>query len=130
MGEIAEITWGDWSHLALLSPAPVPEMRSVGPVQYMFVHGRRDEGEVWGVIGAFWRTLDGEQGGFIVHPAALWAGSEMVRSYRGALQRGWTPDLTYTWWRRAGASGREHWVDPLQREAATLDKLSEALAER
>src|SRR5215211_1133770 len=76
---------------------PAPELLSLGPIRFLLVAGEKDDG-AWGLLGAFWRTIDGEEGGFLVSPDALWAGSEMVRSFRGAESRGWTVDRIYAYW--------------------------------
>jgi len=43
---------------------------------------------LWGPVGAMWRSEDGRLGGFLVNLFAQWAGSELARGYRGALERG------------------------------------------
>ncbi|MGZ8603742.1 MAG: hypothetical protein ACXWX9_03165 [Actinomycetota bacterium] len=74
------------------------ELGPEGPVRSMLMHGRQDDG-IWGPVGALWLSEDGERGGFLVHPWALWEGSEFVRGYRSAQQRGWTPATIYRYWR-------------------------------
>ena len=97
---------------------PSAYVLSDGPIRYLLVAGDRDDGE-WGTIGAFWRSIDGGKGGFFVSPAAIWAGSEMVRSVRSALSRGWTIDRIYAYWQaHVGVSGRLM-IDP-QQHADTL----------
>jgi hypothetical protein len=89
-----------------------------GPVRYLLVAGERDDGR-WGSIGAFWRTIDGGNGGFLVNPDAIWAGSEMVRSFRSARARGWTIERIYAYWQaHVGVSGKSM-IDP-QQHADTL----------
>ena len=89
-----------------------------GPVRFLLVSGDLDEG-YWGVIGAFWLSIDGERGGFVVSPEALWTGSEMARCFRGAVERGWTPDRIYRYWQtQVGVAGAVM-VDP-QQHADTL----------
>ena len=97
---------------------PSAHMLSDGPVRYLLVSGERDD-RLWGSIGAFWRSIDGGKGGFFVSPDAIWAGSEMVRSVRSALGRGWTIDRIYAYWQaHVGISGRLM-IDP-QQHADTL----------
>jgi hypothetical protein len=89
-----------------------------GPIRYLLVAGDLDDGR-WGSIGAFWRTIDGTTGGFLVSPEAIWAGSEMVRSFRSAQARGWTVERIYAYWQaHVGVSGRSM-IDP-QQHADTL----------
>ena len=92
---------------------PSSRLLSSGPVRYLLVAGEQDLG-TWGLIGAYWRTIDGRSGGFLVCPDAIWAGSEMVRSYRGALARGWTVERIYAYWQaHVGVSG-SLLIDPQQ----------------
>jgi hypothetical protein len=89
-----------------------------GPIRYLLVAGELDDGR-WGSIGAFWRTIDGASGGFLVSPDAIWAGSEMVRSFRSAQARGWTIERIYAYWQaHVGVSGKSM-IDP-QQHADTL----------
>jgi hypothetical protein len=92
---------------------PSPHLLSAGPVRYLLVAGEQDLGG-WGLIGAYWRTIDGRHGGFLVCPEAVWAGSEMVKSFRGALGRGWTVEQIYAYWQsNVGVAGRLL-IDPQQ----------------
>lgn len=92
---------------------PAPELLARGPIRYLLVAGENDAGG-WGLIGAFWRSIEGGEGGFLVSPDAIWAGSEMVRSFRGALARGWTAEQIYGYWQaNVGVSGRLM-IDPQQ----------------
>ena len=54
-------------------------------MRFLLVSGELDNG-----LGAssvpFWLSIDGERGGFLVSPEAIWSGSEMVRSYSGAAR--------------------------------------------
>jgi hypothetical protein len=98
----------------------LPEAQTLldGPVRYLLVAGNRDDGS-WGCLGAFWRSIDGVNGGFLVSPDAVWAGSEMVRSVRSAQTRGWTIERIYTYWQaNVGISG-SIMIDP-QQHADTL----------
>ncbi|MGH2681345.1 MAG: hypothetical protein ACRDG8_12870 [Actinomycetota bacterium] len=97
---------------------PPAQLLSDGPVRYLLVAGLRDEGS-WGCIGAFWRSIEGGNGGFLVSPDAIWAGSEMVRSMRSARSRGWPIERIYAYWQsHVGVSGRLM-IDP-QQHADTL----------
>lgn len=92
---------------------PSPHLLSAGPIRYLLVAGEQDGGG-WGMIGAFWRTIDGRNGGFLVCPEAVWPGSEMVKSFRGALARGWTVEQIYAYWQaNVGVSGQVL-IDPQQ----------------
>ncbi len=73
------------------------ELESEGRVRYLVMNGKQDDG-VWGPVGALWISADEERGGFLVHPWALWEGSEFVRSYRSAVLRGWTAGAIYRYW--------------------------------
>jgi hypothetical protein len=70
------------------------------------------DGASWGLIGAFWLSLDEERGGFIVSPRALWHGSEMMRSYRGAIDRGWTERSIFAYWSEVAGAEGPYMVDP------------------
>jgi hypothetical protein len=97
---------------------PSAYVLSDGPVRYLLVAGERDDG-AWGSIGAFWRTIDGSNGGFFVCPEAIWAGSEMVRSLRSAQSRGWPIERIYAYWQaHVGVAGKLM-IDP-QQHADTL----------
>ncbi len=104
---------------ATTGPASVTGLAAERPVRFVLVAGSCDQGE-WGVVGAFWLSKDGERGGFVVSPKALWRGSEMARSYWGALRRGWEPGQIYDFWRdQVGASGNVM-IDPEQRAETLL----------
>jgi hypothetical protein len=112
-------SYADVSPLAAVRDV-LPEAQTLldGPVRYLLVAGNRDDG-TWGCLGAFWRTIDGTTGGFLVSPDAVWAGSEMVRSFRSAKARGWTVERIYAYWQaNVGISGRIM-IDP-QQHADTL----------
>ncbi len=103
---------------ALREPIAAPDALAEGPVRFLLVSGELDAGG-WGLVGAFWLSIDGGRGGFLVAPEAIWNGSEMVRSFRSALARGWTPEEVYRWWQaQVGAVGRIM-IDP-QQHADTL----------
>lgn len=87
------------SPFALLDEDPtISDLEVAGRVRYLLVSGRQDDG-IWGVVGALWCSSDGDRGGFLVNPWAPRIGSEMVRSYKGALGRGFTPASVFDYWR-------------------------------
>ena len=98
---------GGWGAVAVRDacPSPTADLETKGPVRQLLMSGERDDGG-WGFIGAFWLSIDGRRGGFIVSPESLWHGSEMVRSLpqraRSRLDRG--ADLLLL-----GGSGRHRW---------------------
>jgi hypothetical protein len=124
----AGAVWGDASPLALVKESvSLPAMRTEGSVRYLLASGECDGGS-FGVVGAFWISDDGRRGGFLVSPRAIYSGSEMVRSYRGALRRGWTHDRIFGyWWGRAGLDEGEIRIDR-ERRADTLYRLHQMIA--
>jgi hypothetical protein len=114
-----EVKDEDLSPLAAVrEPVPAPVALSEGPVRFLLVSGPLDRDD-WGLIGAFWLSIDGQRGGFLVSPDAIWHGSEMVRSLTHALRRGWTNEGIYAYWQgHVGVSGRLM-IDP-QQHADTL----------
>ena len=97
------------------TPAPhIADLQREGSVRFLLVSGDRDDA-TWGIVGAFWLADEGDHGGFLVSPDALWTGSEMVRSYRGALARGWTHERIYRYWERQVGSTGTYMVDPEER---------------
>ena len=86
------------SPLSIVPPPTIEQLAREGRIRYVVISSRQDD-ELWGPIGALWLSADGERGGFLVHPLAIWAGSEFVRGYRSALDRGWTPASIYDYWR-------------------------------
>jgi len=113
------------SPFSLVRSPTTSELETEGPVHYVVVPGRQDDG-LWGPLGAVWLSEDGQRGGFLVHPWALWEGSEFVRGYRSALRRGWTPSRIYGYWRREvrprGSSMRE------ERRSGSLAQLNDLVA--
>jgi len=91
---------------------------SEGPVRFLLVSGRTDD-ERWGLVGAFWLSIDGDRGGFLVSPGAVWRGAEMVRSFRRALERGWQAEEVYGYWQSLTGVAGDVWIDP-QHHADTL----------
>jgi hypothetical protein len=96
----------------------LPGLATEGPVRFLLVSGERDD-TTWGIVGAFWLSQDGARGGFVISPDSLWHGSEMVRSYRGALKRGWIDRRIFEYWAAQTGSMGTYMVDPEQ-EAGTL----------
>jgi hypothetical protein len=103
---------------AMQGPVAAPAALSEGPVRFLLVSGHLDEGS-WGLIGAFWLSIDGDRGGFMVAPEAIWQGSEMVRSFKGALARGWSEETIYRWWQHQVGVAGTIMIDP-QQHADTL----------
>lgn len=116
---------GAHSAFSLVRDPTTPELRSEGRVRYQLVNGKQDDG-LWGPVGALWLSEDAERGGFLVHPWALWEGSEFVRGYRSASERGWTPRSIYRYWQREVWPGT--YAADGQREAGTLLLLHELLS--
>ena len=105
-------TWDEVSPFATApEPTQVHHIHAEGSVRYLIVSHERDDGS-WGIVGAFWLSLDEQRGGFIVAPSALWHGSEMVRSYRGALDRGWTEKAIFSYWGDVAGAEGAYMVDP------------------
>lgn len=112
-------TWDQLSPLAAVhEPVTEPSALSMGPVKFLLVSGQLDDGR-WGLVGAYWVTIDGSKGGFVVSPDAIWTGSELVRSLRGALTRGWDDDTIYSYWRSQVGMAGKVMIDP-QQHADTL----------
>ena len=90
-----------------------PDALAEGPVRFLLISGERDDA-TWGLIGAFWLSIDGKRGGFLVAPEAIWPGSEMVRNLKSALTRGWSHESVYRYWQsQVGAAG-SLMIDPQQ----------------
>lgn len=113
------------SPFAIADDPTAPELEAEGRVRYLVVTGKQDDG-LWGPIGAVWVSEDGRRGGFLVNPWALWEGSEIVRGHRSALERGWTPEDIYRYWRNEVWPGS--YVVDGEREAQTLLLLHELVA--
>jgi hypothetical protein len=108
---------GELSPFALEAPS-APELEAEREVRYLLISGRQDDGP-WGPIGALWASWDGERGGFLVHPFAIERGSELARSHRGALARGFTPATIFDYWAKEPWTGANVVVDE-ERRAGTL----------
>ena len=93
------------------TPLQLTDLQREGSVRFLLVSGERDDA-AWGVVGAFWLSDEGGHGGFLVSPEALWHGSEMVRSYRGALTRGWANERIYRYWEEQVGSTGTYMIDP------------------
>lgn len=114
----ANMTYRDSPLAALREPIAAPDALAEGPVRYLLVSGSQDAGR-WGLVGAFWLSIDGTSGGFLVAPDSIWQGSEMVRSIRSAVERGWSHESVYRYWQaQVGAAGTLM-IDP-QQHADTL----------
>jgi len=103
--------WHQHSPFATTPAAQLTDLRRDGSVRFLLVSGERDDG-AWGVVGAFWLSDEGDHGGFLVSPESLWHGSEMVRSFRGALLRGWTEERIYQYWEAQAGSTSIYMIDP------------------
>jgi len=108
-----ELHQNDSPLAALRERIIAPDALAEGPVRFLLISGARDD-ETWGLIGAFWLSIDGRRGGFLVAPEAIWAGSEMVRNLKSALTRGWAHESVYRYWQsQVGAAG-SLMIDPQQ----------------
>jgi hypothetical protein len=103
--------WHQHSPFATTPAAQLTDLQRDGSVRFLLVSGERDDG-AWGVVGAFWLSDEGDHGGFLVSPESLWHGSEMVRSFRGALLRGWTEERIYQYWEAQAGSTSIYMIDP------------------
>src|SRR2546425_11823628 len=107
---------------ALRDPVTAPDALAEGPVRFLLVSGDLDDGR-WGLIGAFWLSIDGARGGFLVAPHAIWQGSEMARSFRGALSRRWRAEDVYRHWQHQSGAAGTIMIDP-QPHAYSLFQLA------
>ncbi len=112
------LTWQVSPLSAIHEPLTQPAALSEGPVKFLLVSGLLDE-DYWGLVGAYWLSIDAERGGFIVSPNAIWTGSELVRSFRGAQARDWTAEQIYNYWRAQVGMAGKVMIDP-QQHADTL----------
>ena len=87
-------------------------------MKFLLVSGQLDDNR-WGLVGAYWISIDGVRGGFVVAPDGIWAGSELVRSYKGAMQRGWDEEKIYSYWQAQVGMAGKFMIDP-QQHADTL----------
>ncbi len=108
-----ELHQNDSPLAALRERIIAPDALAEGPVRFLLISGARDDA-AWGLVGAFWLSIDGKRGGFLVAPDAIWAGSEMVRNLKSALARGWSHEAVYRYWQsQVGAAG-SLMIDPQQ----------------
>lgn len=116
--EMSDTAWKTTPLSTIHESVTAPEALSEGPVKFLLVSGQLDGGR-WGLVGAYWVSIDGARGGFIISPPAIASGSELVRSYRSGAARGWTPERTFAYWQgQVGIAGR-YMIDP-QQHADTL----------
>jgi hypothetical protein len=116
--EVNDLTWQISPLAAIHEPVTQPGALAEGPVKFLLVSGQLDDGR-WGLVGAYWLSIDAERGGFVVSPDAIWTGSELVRSMKGAKQRAWTPEQIYAYWRAQVGMAGKVMIDP-QQHADTL----------
>lgn len=108
-----ELHQSDSPLAALRDRILAPDALAEGPVRFLLISGDRDDSS-WGLVGAFWLSIDGKRGGFLVSPEAIWHGSEMVRNVKSAVSRGWTHEEIYRYWQaQVGAAG-SIMIDPQQ----------------
>jgi len=96
-----------WSRspLARVHGSPASRILSEGQVRFLLVSGPRDD-TTWGLVGAIWLRAEGDEGGFLVSPDAVWSGSEIAHNYKNAVSRGWTDEDIFTYWGdHTGATG-------------------------
>jgi hypothetical protein len=103
---------------AMGSDVTAPSALAEGPVRFLLVSGDQDDG-AWGSVGAFWLSIDGLRGGFLVAPPAIWQGSEMARCFKSAIERGWTAEEIYRYWQHQVGAAGTIMIDP-QQHADTL----------
>jgi len=103
---------------AAIDRVTAPDALAEGPVRFLLVSGELDDAR-WGLVGAFWLSIDGTRGGFLVSPPAIWQGSEMARSFRSAVARGWTSEEIYRYWQHQVGAAGTIMIDP-QQHADTL----------
>jgi hypothetical protein len=118
VNDVNDSTWQVSPLSALHEPLTQPAALSEGPVKFLLVSGYLDEGG-WGLVGAYWLSIDAERGGFLVSPQAIWTGSEQMRSFRSAQARAWTAEQIYGYWRAQVGLAGKIMIDP-QQHADTL----------
>jgi hypothetical protein len=126
MARASRATGLDASPFAPARPPSAPELEAERAVRYLLVSGRQDDG-LWGTIGALWLSRDGRRGGFLVHPWGIDEGTEMARSHRNAIARGFTPQTIFDYWAKEVWTGANVLVDE-ERAASTLLLVNELLA--
>ncbi|MGZ8624654.1 MAG: hypothetical protein ACXWYQ_10890 [Actinomycetota bacterium] len=125
MREISLVNLDDRSAFSVVEAPTTAELETEARVRFLLVSGKQDDG-LWGPIGALWLSEDEARGGFLVNPWALWEGSEIVRGYRSALERAWTPAEIYAYWQRE-VWPRGYTIDE-ERPAESLFLLNELVA--
>jgi hypothetical protein len=125
VGPRTRTTQGQASPFAPAEAPSTVELQTERAVRYLLVSGRQDDG-VWGPVGAVWLSADRRRGGFLIHPWAIDLGTEMVRSYRGALTRGFTASTIYDYWAKEPWTGSNVVVDD-ERHTETLLLVNELL---
>lgn len=118
LNQLNGMTWQVSPLSSVHEPLTQPSALSEGPVKFLLVSGELDDGR-WGLVGAYWLSIDAERGGFIVCPEAIWSGSELVRSFRSARTREWGPEQIYNYWRAQVGMAGKVMIDP-QQHADTL----------
>jgi len=104
--------WNERSPFAATPTAShAPQLVSDEAVHFLQVAGEQDDGS-WGIVGAFWLSYSERDGGFFISPTALWQGTEMARSYRGALDRGWTEEQIFSYWKSLSGDAGSYMIDP------------------
>ena len=116
--DVNDITWQVSPLNTVHEPLSQPRALSEGPVKFLLVSGATDEGR-WGLVGAYWLSIDAERGGFIVSPNAIYTGTELAKSLRSAIDRGWDAERIYAYWRNQVGMAGKIMVDP-QQHADTL----------
>ena len=112
------MTWHHSPLSAMRERITVPDSLSEGPVKFLLVSGQLDDNR-WGLVGSYWLSIDGSRGGFVVSPDAIWSGSELMRSYKGAAGRGWDAERIYAYWQAQVGMAGKFMIDP-QQHADTL----------
>jgi hypothetical protein len=116
--DVNDITWQVSPLSTVHEPLSQPRALAEGPVKFLLVSGATDEGR-WGLVGAYWLSIDAERGGFIVSPNAIYTGTELAKSLRGAVERGWDAERIYAFWRNQVGMAGKVMIDP-QQHADTL----------
>ena len=70
-----DTTWKSSPLSAIREPVTAPDTLSEGPVKFLLPSGQLDDGR-WGLVGAYWLSIDGACGGFHRRSPAIWSGSE------------------------------------------------------
>ena len=60
-----ELHQNDSPLAALRERIIAPDALAEGPVRFLLISGARDN-STWGLIGAFWLSIDGRRGGFLL----------------------------------------------------------------